>query len=299
VNNFAPEIPEDFDAFWQEAFDRANVSPLDYARQKQSQVSLETHDIELISFRSIEGSRVNGWLALPKKRLGKARCFVWVPPYGRESNLPNNYTTREGFVSLSFNFFGHDAFHQETYQTHRGYFADGILDPNTCVFKRMAQDVFIAVRVLRSQLEADEDRLAVCGMSQGAGMAIWAGAHSPHVKLVCADMPFLCGMQETFSKPIYRYPLKEVTDFAETVPLGMERVLYTLAYFDTVNQSTRVKVPTLVSYGLKDPACKPANVKAAYDAIPSKKTLVEYQGGHDWDPGMVNINFDFMMENLS
>lgn len=298
MNGFAPEIPEDFDAFWLEAFEQACASPLDFARSKQTQIYQDGFDIQLISFRGIEGNRLNGWIALPVGRIGKARCFVWIPPYGRESNLPNAYTTRADFVSLSFNFFGYEAFHQEAYQPHRGYFAEGILDPSTCIFKKMAQNVFIAIRVLRSQLEADEDRLAVCGMSQGGGMAIWAGAHSPHVKCICADMPFLCGMQETFSSAVYRYPLKEVTDFAETVPLGMERVLYTLAYFDTVNQATRVKVPTQVSYGLKDPACKPANVKAAYEAIPSKKKLIEYQGGHDWDPGMVEMNRNFMLENL-
>ena len=53
-------------------------------------------------------------------RSRRAPGFVWIPPYGRESLLPNAYGTREGFVSLSFNFFGHEAFHQEKYVTARG-----------------------------------------------------------------------------------------------------------------------------------------------------------------------------------
>lgn len=299
MNDFAPEIPEDFDAFWEAAYEEANASSLDYARAKQTLFHLGGFEIDLISFRGISGNRLYGWTALPLKRSGKSRCFLWVSPYGRESNLPNAFTTREGFVSMSFNFFGYDAFFQEAYQPHLGYFAEGILDPHTWVFRSMAQNVFIAMRVLRSQLEADEDRVAICGMSQGAGMAIWAGAHVPYVKCVCADMPFMCGMKETLSKPVYRYPLKEVEDFARSVPLGMERVMYTLAYFDTIHHATRVKAPALLSYGAKDPASKPANVRAAYNAIPGQKQLVEYPGGHDLDLGMVKTNLNFMTVHLN
>lgn len=299
MNQLTSEFPEDFDAFWKSTYEEAHASFLDYFRAKQSFIHLDGFEIELISFRGISGNRLNGWIALPLERTGKSRCFLWIPPYGRESSLPNAYTTRQGFVSMSFNFFGYDAFYQESYQPSSGYFTEGILDPHTWIFRGMAQNVFIALRVLRSQLEADEDRVAVCGMSQGGGIALWSGAQIPFVKCICADMPFLCGMKEVLSKPVHRYPLKEVTDFAQSIPLGLERVLYTLAYFDTIHHATRVKTPALLSYGVKDPASKPANVRAAYDAIAGPKKLVEYPGGHDWDSGMVKTNSDFMMEHLS
>jgi cephalosporin-C deacetylase len=298
VKQFAPELPEDFDEFWSETYAEANESKLDFSRSADASIQSEGFKIELISFRSIEGGKLSGWYAVPDGGARRSRCFLWLPYYGRESCLPDQYSTRPGFVSMSFNFWGHDAFYKEPYQVHRGYMTHGIDDPRTSVFRRLSQDAFIAIRVLRSQLEADEDRLAVMGLSQGGGLALSAGANSPHVSCVVADLPFLCGMKETLSRQVYRYPLKEITDYATTIPLGMERVLYTLSYFDSVNQATRAIVPTLVGYGKQDPSCKPSNVREAFKGIPVKKKIVEYSGGHDWDPLMVDTNLDWLLENL-
>lgn len=299
VSGLAPEIPEDFDAFWAETTNEALSSKLEFRRLRAAPVSREGFQIELIDFRSASGEMMHGWLAIPKPRIGKAPCFLWLPAYGRASHLPDEYSTRDGMVSMSFNMLGEDAFHTETYEISRGYFTEGIEDPHTWIFRKLFQDAIMAIRVLRAQIEADEDRLAVAGFSQGGGIAIWCAAHSPHVRAAVADMPFLCGMEATLRKPVYRYPLKEVTDFARTIPLGIERVLYTMSYYDTINQATRVKVPTQVAYGLKDPASRPEHVKAAYDAIPAAKRLVEYPGGHDWDAMMVNANKEWMLERLA
>jgi cephalosporin-C deacetylase len=253
--------------------------------------------VETIEFRGIDGSAKHGWLASPPgaRRLPS---FVWVPPYGRESLLPNEYGTREGFTSLSFNFFGHGAFHQEKYNQARGYFAEGAEDPSTWVFRRMFQDAVIATRVLQAQTEVDEDRIAAMGLSQGAGIAIWLGAFCPIVKAVCADLPFLSAIKQTLLTNVYRYPLKELTDYIASIPLGEARVLNTVSYFDTMNVATRCAKPTLVSLGLKDPAVKADNVKAVYEALPGEKELKVYDWGHDWHPEMVENDRRWLMRHL-
>jgi cephalosporin-C deacetylase-like acetyl esterase len=87
-----------------------------------------------------------------------------------------------------------------------------------------------------------------------------------------------------------------MTDFAETIPLGMERVMHTVSYFDTAHQATRMKLPALVSLGEKDPAVKPASVRAVFDAIAAEdKRLIEYPTGHDWNPGMIEANREFLL----
>jgi cephalosporin-C deacetylase len=296
MSGFEPYPPEDFDEFWQEAVAEAQAHPLDYHRSLSNEFDLPGFTVERIDFAGM-AFRIHGWLAFPPgaRRLPS---FVWIPPYGRESLLPNEYGTREGFASLSFNFHGHDAFHQEKYTTPRGYFAEGAGDPNTWIFRRMLQDAILATRVLQAQTEADEDRIAAKGMSQGAGIAIWLGAWSPIVKAVCADMPFLSAITHTLTQEVYRYPLKELSDFMENEPLGRERVLNTVSYFDTMNQATRCRKPTHVSLGLKDPACRPANVRATFEALAGPKELVEYDWGHDWHPEMVERNRRWMREKL-
>lgn len=290
-------LPDDFDAFWLDVVEEASAVPLDFRRSRTNDFEYLGFTVEKIWFRSVQGRTVDGWLAY-EKGLPPAPGFLWVPPYGRESLLPNAYGTRSGMVSLSLNLHGHEAFHQETYTPSRGYFAEGAEDPESWIFRRMFQDCFVAARVLQAQFEVDEKRIGCMGMSQGAGLSIWMGAHCPLIKAVASDMPFLGNMQETLSRNAYRYPLKEVIDFMDTIPLGRERVLHTISYYDTVHQASRCDVPTHVSLGLKDPACRPETVRKIYEALPGKKHLVEYDWGHDWHPSMIDNNRNWLLENL-
>lgn len=295
--SYAPYVPEDFDSFWKEAVEESRAEPLDYRRSLRNAFDWPGFVVETLSFRGMHGATLHGWLAYPEgaRRLP---AFVWLPPYGRESLLPNEYGTRGGFASLSFNFFGHEAFHQEEYLPERGYFSEGSEDPQTWVFRTMFQNAMIAAKVLQSQIEADEDRIGCMGMSQGGGMAIWMGALCPIVKSVCADMPFLGGMNETLARPVHRYPLRELYDYAGAIPLGMPRILHTVSYFDTLNMATRCRVPTQVSLGEKDPAVRPPVVEAVYNALPGTKRLIRYPIGHDWHPNMVENNRSWLLETL-
>lgn len=289
------DLPADFDDFWAAALRESDSVPLDYQRRSTSFQPLETHVVELVEFRGA-GTTLQGWIATPKGLDGKAPGFLWIPAYGRESHLPDAYSTREGFVSTSFNFHGHAAFHKEEYRPERGYFSEGVADPTTWVFRRMAMDCFIALRMLRDQPEVDHDRIASAGLSQGGGMAIWAGANVPFVRRVVADLPFLSDMGNTLSNEIYRYPLRELTDFATSSGLGMEPVKRTISYFDTAHLATRLTKPVLVSLGEKDPAVKPASVRAVFDALASEdKRLIEYPTGHDWNPAMIEANRSFLL----
>lgn len=283
------EKPEDFEAFWHQTTYESLHHPLKVVDWQFRTQSTSTHIVDTFAFEGIDGTLKYGWLAYPEGARSE-RAFLWLPPYGRESKLPDQYGTRPGMVSLSFNFHGEGPFHQEAYVVDRGYFAHGADEPETWVFRRMFQDAVIASRILQAQVQVDADKIGVAGMSQGGGISIWQGAWNPIVKAVCADMPFLCDIGNTLLKSVYRYPLKEVKDFMDTIPVGEARVLHTLSYFDTAFQAQHCTVPTHVSLGLKDPACRPDTVRLAYTALTGKRRLVEYDWGHDWHPDMIPNN---------
>jgi len=296
--NPRPPLPEDFDAFWANLVQEALRAPLYYKRDLRPQAVATGHLVETFEFDGVAGQRLFGWFAYPEG-VRRAPAFLWVPPYGRESVLPNEYGTRTGFSSLSFNLHGFGPFHQEKYAPSRGYFAQGIDDPETWIFREIVQNCIVACRVLQAQIEVDEDRIAACGMSQGGGISIWLGAFCPIVKAVCADMPFLGATWVSLVNGVYRYPLKELIDYAESVPVGLQRVLNTVGYFDTAQVATCCKVPCQVSLGLKDPAVKPEYARIIYESLPGAKRLIEYPGGHDWDPGMIDNNLSWMVKALS
>ena len=302
----APYVPEGFDEFWRANTAEAEAAPFDYQISPETVVpspdvgqtspgTISTaHEIRTFTFRGISGETLNGWIAIPNGGAGPWPAFYWVAPYGRESLMPNQYGTRDGYVSLSFNFFGSDAFHQEKYEPKRGYFSEGILAKEDWVFRRMFQNAVLATRVLADHQDVNPNALASMGMSQGGGISIWLGAWCSRIKAVCADMPFLGALHETLMKNVYRYPLKEIMDFMQNVPDGERKVMETISYFDTLNQATRCSKPTLVSVGLKDPAVKPIQVRSIFEALPGEKKMVEYDWGHDWHPDMVGNNREWL-----
>lgn len=293
----APYPPEDLASFWREITDEALSAKLDVTRLGNPVVGESGHLVELFTFRGIQGESLEGWIAYPEGAR-EFPAFIWIPPYGRESVLPNQYGTREGMVSLSFNLHGNPALHREKYSPERGYFSEGAESPQDWIFRRIYQNSVLATRILGSLLEADARRLAACGMSQGGGLSIWLGAWSGLVRAVCADMPFLGGLKYLLTNQVYRYPLKELVDLIERLPMGEERVFFTLSYFDTLNQAAHCKVPTLVSLGHKDPAVRPIQAQSIFEALPGTKTLVEYDWGHDWHPDMVSNNLAWMRQHL-
>lgn len=291
-------VPEDLAEFWAEAVAEAEGAWLDYSLHAQEEITRPHHHVEVLKFRGMGGHTKHGWVASPQRR-GQWPCFLWLAPYSRWSMLPNEYGTREGFTSLSFNFFGESAFHQEVYHPSRGYFAEGAGEPKTWIFRRMLQDAVIASRVLEDLASADRSKMASMGMSQGGGLSIWLAAVTRRIKAVCADMPFLADMGRVLTEDrIFRYPIKELTDYMGSFPLGTETVLHTISYFDTAHMATLCKVPTLVTAGLKDPAVRPSQVQAVFDGLAGPKEMVELDWGHDWHPSMVGRNREFLLENL-
>jgi cephalosporin-C deacetylase len=289
----SPKIPEGFDAFWSETSEEALSEPLDFEREPGNAFELPGFRIDTFTFRNIKREPRHGWIAEPEN--GQSfPAFLWVPPYGRESLLPNAYGTRSGFVSASLNFFGHGAFHQEKYNPSRGYFTEGVLDPHTFILKSLFQDAVLAARVLKAQPRVHSNTIGAMGMSQGGGISIWLGAFVPWIARVCADMPFFGGVSQTLGNHVYRYPLKELIDYSQALPGRMESIRSTLTYFDTLNVATRCKKPTQVSLGEKDPAAKPASVEAVFAALPCPKILRRYRIGHDWYPEMIPNNIEWL-----
>lgn len=303
---FHPSLPEGFEAFWASAVSEAMAAPLDFERRKQSEVDSSGFVVDVFSFRGVQGQTLHGWFAYPNdlhppapsssgaqtspQEEGELPGFLWLPPYSRWSMQPNEYGTREGFCSLSLNYFGEHAFHNETYKPERGYLTEGIESPETWVFRRLFQESVIAGRLLASFPEVDAGRIGSMGMSQGGGLSVWLGAFCPLVRCVVGDMPFGAARPVVFSRDIHRYPLREAIDWWGDSAEKKEAAMRTMSYFDTVNMATFCRVPTLLTFGTKDPAVREYEVRSIYDALPGEKGIEAIDAGHDWHESMVARN---------
>jgi cephalosporin-C deacetylase len=131
-------------------------------------------------------------------------------------------------------------------------------------------------------------------MSQGGGLSVWLGAFFPLVRCVVGDMPFGAARPVVFERDIHRYPLRELVDWWGSDASRRATAMETMAFFDTVNIATRCKVPTLVTYGVKDPAVREFEVKSVYEALAGEKEIAAIDAGHDWHESMVSRNADWL-----
>ncbi|MBS1707350.1 MAG: acetylxylan esterase [Armatimonadetes bacterium] len=291
------QLPAGFESFWHETTEEARSAPLDVSGPYPSSRDSATHRVEVLTYRGMGGCERHAWVAWPEVEQG---AFLWVPPYSRWSMKPNEYGTREGYVSLSPNLLGEDAFHDEVYTPARGYFAEGVGSPNTYILKRLYQDSLLALRALQALSGFDSEKTGSMGMSQGGGISVWLGAWSGLVGAVVADMPFLSEINKVLAEDrAFRYPMKELVDWREANADGPARLERTLSYYDTSSQAAFCHVPTLITLGLKDPAVKPFQAEAVFDALPGTKELVKMDWGHDWHPSMVDRNLDWLDRHLA
>lgn len=290
-----PYVPPGFESFWQANTEEAMDAPLDFVVADQNDFHPAAHDVQTFEFRGIDGQKRFGWIAMPHG-VEMAPGFLWLAPYSRWSMLPNEYGTRAGMASISFNFHGESAFHREDYTPERGYMAEGIESRDTWIFRRMYQDSVIVGRILGSLSGVDAERIVASGMSQGGGLAIWLGAWVDYIKAVVADEPFLTGVPWILDAKYFRYPLKELTDVAFSSDEMEAKARLALSYFDTINQAAFCEKPTRVTLGLKDPSVRPAQVRAVHEVLPGIKELEEIDWGHDWHPRMIEGAEEFLRD---
>jgi cephalosporin-C deacetylase len=157
-----------------------------------------------------------------------------------------------------------------------GFLTRGLLDPTQYYYRRVYGDAVGAVQAVRAHPAADPQRIATAGGSQGGGIAIAAGALSPDVAAVLADVPFLCDIKRGCETTEKR-PYSELADYLSVHRDHAAQAFATISYFDGAVLGPKADAPALFSVGLMDAICPPATVYAAYNAYGGPKAIEEYR----------------------
>ncbi|WP_276354863.1 acetylxylan esterase [Cohnella caldifontis] len=276
----------DLERYWQETLKACAGKPLN-ASAVREETPLAYADVYRVEYEGFDDTRIHGWYLRPRfvpegRRLPCAVCFHG---YAGSKGQPEDYAA---YLLMGLAVFAVDVRGQggetgnrlpQDYGMTKGWITQGILDRDTCYYKAITLDALKAVQWAAERDDVDASRICVLGGSQGGGLTLMAAALSDIPALAVAHIPNMCHMDYGILNSAGS--LTEAADYVARFPDQLETVLGTLSYFDALNLAHRIRVPTLLSCGLKDPITMPETIYAAYNRIASPKEMLVYPfSGH-------------------
>ncbi len=273
----APEA-EDFADFWQATYTAARaVEPA--AALTPSRHRVEGFDIFDVTYTSLGGVRIGGWVALPRGRPVTSGLVVSHGYGGREEPdtiplLPDaamifpcarglSASRQPGIPAVSTEHVLHGIATRETY-VHRG----------------CAADIWVAASVLLTLAPAAANRLAYVGTSFGGGIGALALPWDARFTRAFLGLP-------SFGKHPLRLQLP-CAGSGEAVRLHVQahpEAAEVLRYFDASVAAGHLRIPTLVAAAKFDPFVPPPGQFAIHNALAGPRELFAAEAGHfDW-PG--------------
>ena len=281
----AVTLPDDFQQFWQTALHEARGLGGD-VMLRPAATPLRAVEVFDVTFPGFGGHPVKGWLTLPRARSGRLPLVVQFIGYGGGRGLPHEqlHWAAAGFAHFRMDTRGQGSVWSvgETPDpvgagpAYPGFMTRGVLDRADYYYRRVFTDGVRAVDAMLAQEGIDPDRVALCGGSQGGGIALAVGGLDPRVAAILPDVPFLCDFPRAL-RMAAQNPYLEIVRYLAQHRDHKERVLSTLAYFDGVNFARLAKAKALFSVALMDDVCPPSTVYGAFNAYAGEKAIVEYE----------------------
>lgn len=284
--------PADFDSFWESTLASTRAQAIHAQYAKLTKPNFNLIDVYDVSFAGFEGQRVKGWMIVPADDGKKRPCVVSYIGYGGGRGLPIEHLAPAvcGFAHFVCDTRGQGSSwaHGDTPDEgttgpqYPGFMTRGIESKETYYYRRVFTDAVRAVDAACEFPNVDQNRIAVSGSSQGGGIAIAvAGLLRNRVKLLLADVPFLCHFRRACTI-VDTEPYIEIVRYLKIQREKEEKVFQTLRYFDGVNFARRVSARSLFSVALMDTTCPPSTVFAAYNNLKPEKSINVYPyNGHE------------------
>lgn len=282
----AVTLPADFGAFWEATI--AGARAIGGATSlERAETTLKLVEVFDVSFPGFGGHPVKGWLVLPRERAEKLPLVVQYLGYGGGRGFPHEllHWAASGYAYFRMDTRGQGSGWSMgatpdpvgTTPSIPGVMTKGVLDKSDYYYRRLFTDGVRAIDMLLAQGFVDESRIAVCGGSQGGGIALAVAGIDSRVKAVMPDVPFLCDFPRAV-RTAGRDPYLEIVRFLAQHRDKAETVFDTLRYFDGVNFARQSKASALFSVALMDDICPPSTVYGAFKAFAgADKSIVEYE----------------------
>lgn len=283
------EVPEDFDAFWDNTL--KSVQDLPNYELKEEDFHIPNVTCYSLRFDGTNQGKIFAKCIFPKtdKKVPVLFHFHGYQGQSLDWSVALKYVVA-GYGVVAMDVRGQAGQSNDGGQfdgvTVKGQVIRGVIEGKERVFfKDVYLDVYQLINIIASQHFVDETQLVSYGASQGGALALVAAALNPKIKKVASIYPFLSDFkrilelgdkQEPYNE-LFRY-FRQVDPFHETE----EQILDVLSYIDVKNLAHRIQCPVAMIVGLQDDICPPSTQFAIYNRLENAKEmkiLPEY--GHD------------------
>lgn len=296
--------PEDFDTFWDHGLEEMRaIDPEVELRPAEFQTPFaECFDL---FFTGIGQARVHAKFLRPK---GVPEPHPAVLVFHGYSGSAGDWCEKLGYAAMGYSVAALDCRGQGGLSedpggvvgnTLRGHIIRGLDGPpESMLFRQIFLDTAQLADIVMGMPEVDATRVGVTGGSQGGGLTLACAALAPRVALAAPVFPFLCDYKRVWEIDQARDAYAELQDyFRRFDPLHVreDEVFRKLGYIDAQHLAPRIRAKVLMAVGLMDTVCPPSTQFAAYNRIPTEKSLRLYPDfGHEGLPGHSDAVFRFL-----
>jgi cephalosporin-C deacetylase-like acetyl esterase len=275
------EVMTQLDGFWKTTLAELQGLPLNATVTPAPEKSSDKVKVSKVAFKSVGGQTIHGWLALPATATASAKVpgIVVLPGFGTFALDPPTYLAEQGYAALYINVHGQQVDAPSYPPAADVYMKGSLTDPAGSVPKAMVAAGLRAVEFLAQQPEVNADRLGVTGVSQGGWLALDVAALDPRIKAVAANSP-----AADFPRMVASGKENPLRPLIQAMPAGDQQgVMRMLRYFEPTLLAERIKVPALLTVGLRDNVTPPMTAYALKNAFPRGVAVmmnISETGGH-------------------
>lgn len=271
--------PSDLNEYWSRSIGHSRSKPHQAVRESIHWPNLPDAEVFRVTYFGFDETPIRGWYLLPPGGKSNLPCIVWFHGYHGNKGIPDDFAV---YLMMGIAVFAVDVRGQggetgnylpSSTGMISGWITQGILNKDESYYKAITIDSIRAVDWVSEQPEIDPGRIAAVGASQGGGLALITSALSGKAAVCVANVPNMCHMD--YGMLYSTGSLTELSRFADVFPEHLPAIMDTLSYFDIVNLAEHIRMPLLMSVGLKDTICMPETVFAAYNRIPSADKSIE------------------------
>lgn len=297
--------PADFDRYWDKALaEMRAIDPKVELIKSNFQVPFaECFDLW---FTGVKGARIHAKYLRPKNSDKQHPAVVQFHGY---TGSAGDWSDKLNYVGMGFSFAALDCRGQgglsedvgvNKGNTFRGHIIRGLdcQDPHELLFRHIFLDTAQLAGIVMNMPEVDANRVGAMGGSQGGALTLACAALEPRIKRAAPMFPFLCDYKRVWEMDLAKDAYEELkTYFKQFDPQHTreDEIFTKLGYIDNQHLAPRIRAEVLMAVGLMDTICPPSSQFAAYNKIPSKKSLAIYPDfGHEGLPGFSDQTMQFM-----